>query len=149
MAGNDSADDDDTRPSSHERFMRRCIAMARAAGARGDTPVGALIVRDGRPIAGGGEQTPTGLDITAHAEIVAIRRASRALGSVDLRACTLYTTAEPCFMCSHAIRDARIWRVVMGARTPNVGCVSSAYPILSAADITPWAPRPQSSSGMS
>ena len=80
-------------------FMRQAIALARRALASGDTPVGSLVVRAGSVLAEGVEAVRAGLDITAHAEIIAVREACRAAGGFDLSACTLYTTAEPCWMC--------------------------------------------------
>jgi tRNA(adenine34) deaminase len=116
-------------PGTDEAYMRRCIDIARVARQRGDAPVGALIVRDGQSIAG-------------HAEIVAIRLACQVLGSLDLTGCILYTNAEPCVMCGYAIRQARIGRVVFGAAVPEMGSVTSRYPILIAADVPGWQDPP-------
>ena len=129
-------------PGTDEAHMRRCIDIARVARQRGDAPVGALIVRDGRAIAEAGERVDSALDIAGHAEIVAIRLACQVLGSLDLTGCILYTNAEPCVMCGYAIRQARIGRVVFGAAVPEMGSVTSRYPILIAADVPGWQDPP-------
>ena len=121
--------------------MRRCIDLARLARQRGDAPVGALIVRDGQVIAEAGERVDSALDIAGHAEVLAIRLACEVLGSLDLTGCSLYTSAEPCVMCGFAIRQTGIGRVVFGAPVPDVGGVTSRYPILLAPDVPGW-PEP-------
>ncbi|TAM83058.1 MAG: nucleoside deaminase, partial [Acidobacteria bacterium] len=80
-------------------------------------------------------------DFTAHAELKAIQEACRNLGTSDLDGCELYTTAEPCFMCSFVIRSAHLSRVVMGKAVPHIGGVSSKHPILIDAGIPNW-PQP-------
>jgi tRNA(adenine34) deaminase len=81
-------------------------------------------------------------DLTAHAEIEAVRRACVVLQAIRLDGCTLYTTAEPCFMCSYAIRQARISQVVIGRPTPEVGGVSSRHAILTDPAIAVWSSPP-------
>lgn len=120
---------------STEDFMRRCIDLARSARQNGDAPVGALIVHAGRAVAEGIESVKARLDISAHAEIEAIRNACRVLGSLDLSGCALYTTTEPCWMCSYAIRRTGIRQVFIGAPVSDVGGATSRYPILSEAKI--------------
>jgi tRNA(adenine34) deaminase len=127
----------------HESHMRRCLELAREAGDRGDTPVGALVVLDGRIVAEASEELPTGNLVTGHAEVLAVQRAIDSLGRTELSGGTLYTTAEPCFMCSYAIRQARIYAVVYGRSTPLIGGVTSAHPILTSVDLDPWRPAPQ------
>jgi tRNA(adenine34) deaminase len=105
----------------HEDFMRRCLELAREAIETGDTPVGALVVREGRILAEGIESVRAQHDVAAHAEIVALRAAAQRLGSIDLGGCTLYTSVEPCIMCAYAIRLARIGTVVTGARVDPAG----------------------------
>jgi len=99
--------------------------LARAAGARGEVPVGALVVRDGLVIGRGGNAPIAASDPTAHAEIAALREAGRALGNYRLPGCELYVTIEPCAMCAGAILHARIARVVFGARDPKTGACGS------------------------
>ncbi|MFC5301138.1 tRNA adenosine(34) deaminase TadA [Azospira restricta] len=104
-----------------EFFMREAMSLARSAECLGEVPVGAVIVRDGE-IVGRGFNSPIGeSDPTAHAEIAALRDASRRLGNYRLPGCTLYVTLEPCAMCAGAIMHARIARVVYGARDPKTG----------------------------
>lgn len=131
-----------------EAFMRRCLALARQAATRGDAPVGSVVARDGGEIAGAGERVDSALDIAGHAEIAAIRLACQALDTLALAGCTLYTTAEPCFMCSYAIRQTGIARVVIGAPVAGVGGVTSRYPILTATDIAGWPAPPAIAQGV-
>lgn len=127
---------------SHVAFMRRCIALAELARKTGDFPVGALIVRDSRVISEATEAIRANFDIAAHAETLAIRRACTILRSFDLSGCTLYTTAEPCWMCSYAVRQTRIGQLVVGTAVPNVGGISSKYPLLTDSEISCWPPAP-------
>jgi tRNA(adenine34) deaminase len=127
----------------HEYYMRRCIELARQARSSQDTLVGAMVVRNTEIIAEGVERVKATGDLTAHAEIEAVRRACTVLQVLRLDGCTLYTTAEPCFMCSYAIRQARISQVVIGRPTPDVGGISSRHPILTDPAIATW-PSPPS-----
>jgi tRNA(adenine34) deaminase len=107
--------------AADREMMRRAIRLARAAGARGEVPVGALVAAGGR-ILGRGANRPIGAcDPTAHAEIVALRRAARTAGNYRLPGATLYVTLEPCLMCLGAMVHARIGRLVYGASDPKVG----------------------------
>jgi tRNA(adenine34) deaminase len=106
-------------------WMSRALELARLAAARGEVPVGAVIVRDGVILGEGHNLTVTEADPTTHAEVVAIRRAAAALGDWRLLDCTLYVTLEPCAMCAGAIVLARIPRVVFGAHDPKAGMVES------------------------
>jgi tRNA(adenine34) deaminase len=122
MAGNDpevpiTAVDDD--------LMGEALALARAAGARGEVPVGAIVVRDGTIIGRGGNAPIEASDPTAHAEIAALRDAGRALGNYRLPGCELYVTLEPCAMCAGAIMHARLARVVFGTRDTKTGACGS------------------------
>ena len=128
--------------SSDERWMYRCIELALEAKRVGNTPVGSLVVIEERLIAEAEEEVPVSPDRFAHAEILAVKRASTQLGRKSFPEATLYTTAEPCFLCSYAIRETRIGLVVIGTRTPHVGGASSQYPLLSASDIVPWGEPP-------
>jgi tRNA(adenine34) deaminase len=103
--------------------MSRAFAEARAAGERGEVPVGAVIVSDGKILAAAGNRTIVDKDPTAHAEILAIRAASQALGSERLADCDLYVTLEPCAMCAAAISFARLRRLYWGAPDPKGGAV--------------------------
>jgi tRNA(Arg) A34 adenosine deaminase TadA len=117
--GNASDNADRGRPDP----MGLALAEARAAAARGEVPVGAVIVRDGRVIAAAGNRPREAHDPTAHAEVLAIRRACEALADERLTGCDLYVTLEPCTMCAAAISFARIRRVYFGAPDPKGGGV--------------------------
>src|SRR5665811_1855432 len=95
--------------------MEMALDQARAAGARGEVPVGCVIVRDGEVVARAGNRTISDRDPTAHAELLAIRQAAAALGSERLADCDLYVTLEPCAMCAAAMSFARIRRLYFGA----------------------------------
>ncbi len=104
--------------------MAQALAEARAAGDRGEVPVGAVVARDGRVLAQAGNRTRETADPTAHAEVLAIRAACAALGSERLTGCDLYVTLEPCAMCAGAIAAARIARLYYGASDPKSGGVA-------------------------
>ena len=106
-------------------FMAMALEEARAAGARGEVPVGCVIVRDGAVVARAGNRTLADRDPTAHAEIIAIRAAAASLGSERLDACDLYVTLEPCAMCAGAVAFARIRRLYYGAADPKGGAVDN------------------------
>lgn len=104
-------------------FMDRALALAREAAVAGEVPVGAVVVCGGRIIAQGRNETLALKDPTAHAEMLAIRRAAAAVGSERLVECDLYVTLEPCAMCAAAISFARIRRLYFGAGDPKMGAV--------------------------
>ena len=105
--------------------MQMAIEEARLANADGEVPVGCVIVRKGKVIARAGNQTLGACDPTAHAEMLAIRQATDALGSERLTDCDLYVTLEPCTMCAAAISFARIRRLYFGAEDPKGGAVEN------------------------
>ena len=109
----------DSGSLGRDDYLRQCLALARLAAATGDSPVGSLIVREGEVIGEGVEAVKARNDVTAHAEIEAIRAATARTGSRDLAGCTLYTNVAPCPMCDHAIRLARITEVVSGPLPPG------------------------------
>lgn len=113
-------------------FMDRALAEAKDAAARGEVPVGAVVVKDGAVVASAGNRTLADLDPTAHAEIVALRAAARTLGSERLAGCDLYVTLEPCAMCAGAISFARIRRLYFGALDPKGGAVESGVRLFAA-----------------
>ena len=108
-----------------ERMMRLALEEARAAGAEGDVPVGAVVVRGDEVVARAGNAREREQDPTAHAEILALRQAARAIGNWHLEGCTLYVTLEPCAMCAGALVLARIDRLVLGAADPKAGFAGS------------------------
>jgi tRNA(adenine34) deaminase len=111
-------------------WMRTALDEARSAAASADVPVGALILRDGVVLARTANRTVRDQDPTAHAEMLAIRAASAAMGRWRLDGCTLYVTLEPCAMCAGAIVLARVARVVIGAWDPKSGMAGSVGDVL-------------------
>jgi tRNA(adenine34) deaminase len=116
MSAKEATDDD---------WMAEALALAVAAGSRGEVPVGAIVVQEGAIVGRGGNAPILSADPTAHAEIAALRDAARALGNYRLPGCNLYVTIEPCAMCAGAIMHARISRVIYGARDPKTGASGS------------------------
>lgn len=112
-----------------ERYMAQALELAKAAAAHGDIPVGCVIVKDGEVIGRGHNRRELLGDATAHAEVEAIREACKQLGTWRLTDCDLYVTLEPCPMCSGAIINARIGRVIYGAANPKAGCCGSVIPL--------------------
>ena len=108
-----------------ERMMRLALEEARAAASGGDVPVGAVVARGDEVVARAGNAREREQDPTAHAEILALRQAARAVGSWHLEGCTLYVTLEPCAMCAGALVLARIDRLVLGAADPKAGFAGS------------------------
>ncbi len=107
--------------SVDQRWMREALAEAHRAGLAGEVPVGAVVVEGSRIIARGGNRREADADPLAHAELIAIRRAARCLGSWRLEGCTLYVTLEPCAMCAGALVNSRIERLVYGTGDPKGG----------------------------
>lgn len=107
------------------RFMEIALEEARAAGARGEVPVGAVLVMDGAVIARAGNRTRAENDVTAHAEVAVIRAAAGKLGRERLAGADLYVTLEPCTLCAAAISFARIRRLYYGAEDPKGGAVDN------------------------
>jgi tRNA(Arg) A34 adenosine deaminase TadA len=112
-----------------ERWMREALELAHAAEARGEVPVGAVVVCDGRIIGRGGNAPISGNDPTAHAEIAALRAAAGQLGNYRLPECDLYVTLEPCVMCAGAIMHSRLRRLVFGAPDPKTGACGSVIDV--------------------
>ncbi len=108
-----------------EDYMREALALAAEAEARGEVPVGAVVVKDGAIIGRGFNQPISSRDPTAHAEVVAMRDAAAGTGNYRLTGGELYVTLEPCVMCAGAIMHARVMRVVYGANDPKTGACGS------------------------
>jgi len=111
--------------SEDERLMRRALALAARAARQGDVPVGAVVVCDGMIVGRGYNRREQRQDATEHAEMMALRQASRRLGSWRLDRCDLYVTLEPCVMCAGAIIQSRIRSLVFGAKDPKAGACGS------------------------
>ncbi|MCB1647731.1 MAG: tRNA adenosine(34) deaminase TadA [Pseudomonadales bacterium] len=115
---------------SDDFWMARALALAAEAAASEEVPIGAVVVRDGEVIGEGFNQTLTLRDPTAHAEIIALRRAAEKAGNHRLVNCELFVTVEPCTMCAGALVHARIARLVYGAAEPRAGAVASSARVL-------------------
>ncbi len=113
-----------------EKYMREAVAQAKRAYRRQETPIGCVIVYQDKVIARGSNKRNGKKNTLAHAEILAIHKASRVIGDWRLEDCTMYVTLEPCPMCAGAIVQARIPRVVIGSMNPKAGCAGSVLNIL-------------------
>lgn len=111
-------------------FMREALAEAQSAGDAGEVPIGAVVVVGGEIVARGQNRVLRDLDPTAHAEMVAMRAAARAIGNYRLLECDLYVTLEPCAMCAGAMIHARLKRLVYGAKDPKAGAAGSVLEVL-------------------
>ena len=116
-----------------KKFMRAAIAQARRAEKLDEVPIGCVIVYEGKIIARGYNRRNADLNTISHAEMNAIRKASKKLGDWRLEGCTIYITLEPCQMCSGAIVQSRIDRCVIGAMNPKAGCAGSVMNLLQVA----------------
>lgn len=116
--------------TEEEKYMKEAIRQAHKAWKLQEVPIGCVIVKDGKIIARGYNRRNTDKNTLAHAELLAIRKASRAVGDWRLEACTMYITLEPCQMCAGAIVQARIPKVVIGSRNPKAGCAGSVLNLL-------------------
>ena len=113
-----------------EKYMKEAIKQAKKAAAIGDVPIGCVIVFDDKIIARAYNQRNKRKTTLAHAELLAIQKASKKIGDWRLEDCTMYVTLEPCQMCAGAIVQARIPKVVIGAMNPKAGCAGSVLNIL-------------------
>lgn len=113
-----------------EACMRAALEEARAAGAAGEVPIGAVLVLDGSVVARGQNRVLRDVDPTAHAEVVVLRAGAKALGNYRLLDCELYVTLEPCAMCAGAMIHARLGRLVYGAADPKAGAAGSVLEVL-------------------
>jgi len=111
-------------------FMREALTEAQAAGVAGEVPIGAVVVYEGQIIGRGQNRVLRDLEPTAHAEIVAMRAAARALNNYRLTGCELYVTLEPCAMCAGAMVHARLARLVYAASDPKAGAAGSVLEVL-------------------
>lgn len=116
--------------TADEKYMREALRQARKAYALEEVPIGCVIVREDRIIARGYNRRNTDKNTLSHAELNAIRRASKKTGDWRLEDCTMYITLEPCQMCAGAIVQARMGRVVIGAMNPKAGCAGSVLNLL-------------------
>lgn len=126
----ENADNKNEQKKTDEKYMRQAIRQAEKAYKLDETPIGCVIVYDGKVIGRGYNRRNTDKSPLAHAEITAIKKASRKLGDWRLEECTLYVTLEPCQMCAGAIVQSRIPRVVIGCMNPKAGCAGSVLNLL-------------------
>lgn len=119
-----------SKMTDDEKYMKQALRLAKKAKDNGDVPIGCIIVYDGKVIARGYNRRNKEKQSLAHAELIAIRKASKIIGDWRLEECTMYVTLEPCQMCSGAIVQARIPRVVIGCMNPKAGCAGSIINLL-------------------
>ena len=113
------------KQKTDEKFMKQALLQAKKAKELGEVPIGCVIVQDGKVIGRGYNRRNTDKSTLSHAEITAIRKASKKINDWRLEECTLYVTLEPCQMCAGAIVQARVKEVVIGAMNPKAGCAGS------------------------
>lgn len=116
--------------TADEKFMREAICQAKKAYALDEVPIGCVIVYEGKIIARGYNRRNTDKNTLSHAELIAIKKASRKLGDWRLEGCTMYITLEPCQMCAGAMVQARVTEAVIGSMNPKAGCAGSVLNIL-------------------
>ncbi|HKH61176.1 MAG TPA: nucleoside deaminase [Flavitalea sp.] len=124
--------------TENEFFMQHCLQLAADAKRKGKTAVGSVVVKDNLIIAEGTEGDSSLPQLLAHAEIVAILKALQKIGTNDLYNCELYTTVEPCYMCSYVIRETNIARVIFGTRAGEIGGAFASYPLLTTKAVSRW-----------
>lgn len=131
----------------HHLYMQECIALAKQAFRDGNPPVGAIVVLEDKIVGVGKEQTKSFKDITKHAEIEAVKDALKN-GLVTLKGCTLYTTHEPCIMCSYVLRHYKIDRLVYGLSVDHIGGVTSTFNVMGTDNVLNWGHPPITISGV-
>ena len=119
-----------TQLTDQEKYMKEALRQAKKAYALGEVPIGCVIVHEGKIIGRGYNRRTTDKNPLAHAELAAIKKASKKMGDWRLEDCILYVTLEPCQMCSGAIVQARVKRVVIGCMNPKAGCAGSILNLL-------------------
>ncbi len=113
-----------------KKFMLKALAQAKKAYALNEVPIGCVIVKDGKVISSGYNRRRTDCSTLAHAELIAIKKASKKLGDWRLEGCSMYVTLEPCQMCAGALVQSRIDKVYIGAMNPKAGCAGSLLNLL-------------------
>ncbi|HWI91589.1 MAG TPA: nucleoside deaminase [Flavisolibacter sp.] len=125
-------------------YIKRCEILAEAAAAQGEAPVGSVIIKEGEIICEAIEASKDKNDVTCHAELEAIRLAVKKLGTNDLSDCVIYSTHEPCIMCSYAIRFYKIKKIVFLHTVKYFGGISSSMPLLLIKEVPPhWGGIPE------
>ena len=132
----------------HEQYMSRCIKLANVALQKGDPPVGAIIVHDKQIIGKGIESGKSTGDITNHAEILAVREAISNGKLQLLKKAKMYTTHEPCIMCSYVLRHHKIPHIIYGIPAGFIGGHTSSFDVLSTGKVPKWGKKPKVTSGI-
>ena len=127
---------------THILYMEQCIALGKKAMENGDFPVGSVVVKDNKIIGKGLEAVKSSNDVTKHAEIEAIRDALNNTGAGNLEDCDLYTTHEPCIMCSYVIRHYKLRTVIYGTKVEHVGGITSDLKLMLTSKIPNWGKAP-------
>lgn len=127
---------------THILYMKECIVLGKKAMENGDFPVGSVVVKDNKIIGRGSEAVKSSNDVTKHAEIEAIRDALNNTGAGNLEDCDLYTTHEPCFMCSYVIRHYKLRAVIYGVKVEHVGGITSDLKVMLTSKIPNWGKVP-------
>jgi tRNA(adenine34) deaminase len=128
--------------NTHIAYMQQCIALAKKSMAKGNFPVGSIVVKNDVIIGKGLEDVKPTHDVTKHAEIEAIKDALNTIGSDNLENCELYTTHEPCLMCSYAIRHYKIKTVIYGTKVNHVGGITSDLKVMLTTKVPNWKQPP-------
>ena len=131
-----------TAMNNHTSFMKQCIALGKKAMLQGDSPVGAIVVKDNIVIGTGIEAGKSSQNITKHAEIEAVHDALFKSELKDLNECTLYTTHEPCIMCSYVIRHYKLHTIVYGTNVDHVGGITSELKVMQTTKVPKWGKVP-------
>jgi len=134
--------------AEYKFYMNKCIELARIAKKRGDSPVGSILVKNKTIVGEGIEGVKIHKDITFHSEIEAIRNATKQLNTNNLSDCILFSTHEPCIMCSYAIRHHKINTIVFGISVTDIGGFSSKFKVLEDESITKWSTVPKIIAGV-
>ena len=127
---------------THIPYMEQCIVLAKKALEIGDFPVGSVVVKNNVVIGRGSEAVKSANDVTKHAEIEAIKDALNNIGTKDLENCDLYTTHEPCLMCSYVIRHYKLRTVVYGTKVDHVGGITSDLKVMLTSKVPNWGKAP-------
>ncbi len=127
---------------NHNFFMEQCIALGKKAMLKGNPPVGALVVKENKVLGIGMEAGISSKDITRHAEIEAVKDALKNNPKINLSDCILYTTHEPCIMCSYVLRHYKLKTIIYGTEVAHVGGITSDLPVLKTTQVPNWGNPP-------
>lgn len=134
--------------NDHIPYMQQCIELGKKAMVQGDSPVGALVVKNNTVIGIGVEAGKSSQNITKHAEIEAVNDALQKSKLKDLDGCTLYTTHEPCIMCSYVLRHYKLGTIVYGTSVAHIGGVTSDLKVMLTSKVPKWGKPPEIKGGI-